>query len=167
MATDAQGRQLSDDGYYYWDGANWQPVTESGAGRQLSEDGNYYWDGANWQLVDASAGNGGGAGTGQTITADDIITWAHALTTAAEVAEIFGHIPETLGVWVEPIDGVILVIDMVFNTGPVEPEGLRRRRQRGPRKDERHGIQEPRPGPHRPRWRSGNDRDQYLSASLF
>ena len=26
MATDAQGRQLSDDGKYYWDGSNWQPV---------------------------------------------------------------------------------------------------------------------------------------------
>jgi hypothetical protein len=26
MATDAQGRQLSDDGYYYWDGTAWQPV---------------------------------------------------------------------------------------------------------------------------------------------
>jgi len=31
MATDAQGRTLSDDGNYYWDGAAWQPVQESGA----------------------------------------------------------------------------------------------------------------------------------------
>jgi hypothetical protein len=23
---DAQGRQLSEDGYWYWDGAEWQPV---------------------------------------------------------------------------------------------------------------------------------------------
>jgi peptidoglycan hydrolase-like protein with peptidoglycan-binding domain len=30
MATDAQGRQLSDDGYYYWDGSNWQPVDSAG-----------------------------------------------------------------------------------------------------------------------------------------
>lgn len=74
-------------------------------GRQLSDNGNYYWDGANWQLVAVSGGNGATAGAGQTITADDIITGAHALTTAAEVAEIFGHLPETLGVWVEPIDG--------------------------------------------------------------
>jgi hypothetical protein len=124
MATDAQGRQLSDDDYYYWDGANLQPVIESGAGstspeqntatgaqgRQLSEDGNYYWDGANWQLVAASGGNGATADTGQTITADDIITGAHPLTTAAEVAEIFGHLSEALGVWVEPIDGLILII---------------------------------------------------------
>lgn len=31
MATDAQGRLLSDDGYYYWDGSNWQ-VAASAAG---------------------------------------------------------------------------------------------------------------------------------------
>jgi hypothetical protein len=71
MATDAQGRQLSDDGNYYWDGAEWQLVSPNAAeggdastssqqsqgagndaqGRQLSPDGNYYWDGAAWQLV--------------------------------------------------------------------------------------------------------------------
>lgn len=31
MATDAQGRQLSDDGYYYWDGSAWQLVDQGGA----------------------------------------------------------------------------------------------------------------------------------------
>lgn len=45
MATDEQGRQLSEDGYYYWDGTAWQPVNQ-GAG---SGD---------------SAGAGGSAGTG-------------------------------------------------------------------------------------------------------
>jgi hypothetical protein len=83
MATDAQGRQLSDDGYYYWDGSAWQPVDQSGAsggassgssqqsqnvdaqGRQLSGDGQYYWDGSNWQPVDASGGGGGGGGAQQ------------------------------------------------------------------------------------------------------
>lgn len=68
MATDAQGRLLSDDGIYYWDGTDWQLVdTTAGAesqqsgsgagsqdaqGRLLSDDGNYYWDGSSWQLVD-------------------------------------------------------------------------------------------------------------------
>jgi hypothetical protein len=33
MATDAQGRQLSEDGYYYWDGAAWQPVQQDGGGQ--------------------------------------------------------------------------------------------------------------------------------------
>jgi len=29
MATDTQGRTLSDDGFYYWDGTTWQPVAET------------------------------------------------------------------------------------------------------------------------------------------
>ncbi len=65
MPTDAQGRLLSDDGNYYWDGSDWQAVDpaagagpqqsqtgQDAQGRMLSEDGNYYWDGSNWQLVD-------------------------------------------------------------------------------------------------------------------
>lgn len=73
MATDAQGRQLSEDGHYYWDGSTWQLVDQSAAsgtqqgqdtqGRQLSEDGNYYWDGSTWQPV--NAGGAGGAGGSQ------------------------------------------------------------------------------------------------------
>jgi hypothetical protein len=69
MATDAQGRLLSEDGNYYWDGSNWQLVdttagtglqqSEAGSqdahGRLLSEDGNYYLDGSNWQLVSSTA----------------------------------------------------------------------------------------------------------------
>lgn len=81
MATDAQGRQLSDDGYYYWDGSQWQPVSDSGSdsassqqaqsqaqtdaqGRQLSEDGNYYWDGSQWQQVSQSGGAADGGQPG-------------------------------------------------------------------------------------------------------
>lgn len=41
MATDAQGRQLSDDGHYYWDGTAWQLVDQQGgnaaAGAQAAE----------------------------------------------------------------------------------------------------------------------------------
>jgi len=79
MATDAQGRLLSDDGNYYWDGSDWQLVSASGGdgatssqspqvtprtdaqGRQLSEDGNYYWDGSNWQQVDTGSGQADGS----------------------------------------------------------------------------------------------------------
>jgi hypothetical protein len=81
MATDAHGRQLSDDGNYYWDGSNWQLVDQSSTsggdgstpqqqygnvdahGRQLSDDGNYYWDGSNWQLVAQGAASGDGSGS--------------------------------------------------------------------------------------------------------
>jgi len=94
MATDAQGRQLSDDGHYYWDGSAWQLVDQDAAagadassaqqptnvdaeGRQLSDDGNYYWDGSAWQLVDAS-GAGQGEGQGQA----DASQFAQAMTQA-------------------------------------------------------------------------------------
>src|SRR6516162_4122576 len=50
------------------------------------------------------------------VTADDILNGAHALTTAAEVSEIFGTLPESLGAWVEPVGGVLNVIGMVVNT---------------------------------------------------
>lgn len=49
------------------------------------------------------------------VSAEDIMTGAHALTTTAEVIEIFGVLPETLAVWVEPIGGVLEVIEMVTN----------------------------------------------------
>jgi hypothetical protein len=208
MATDAQGRLLSDDGNYYWDGSDWQLVSASGGdgatssqspqvtprtdaqGRQLSEDGNYFWDGSDWQLVNAPAGAGaatagqaggaaagghsggagsghagggaagghagggaagghaggataahtggaagghggaaaaghaggaapdhaGGAADGHGVTAEDIMNGSHALLTAAELLELFGTCPEALAVWVEPIDGVITIIEMVYNT---------------------------------------------------
>jgi hypothetical protein len=33
LATDAQGRLLSDDGYYYWDGTAWQLVQQGDSGQ--------------------------------------------------------------------------------------------------------------------------------------
>ena len=36
MATDEQGRQLSDDGNYYWDGSDWQAVQSGGSSGQDS-----------------------------------------------------------------------------------------------------------------------------------
>jgi hypothetical protein len=66
--------QLSEDGQWRWDGADWQPAhaggdayaSSGGSGQhsshvgQLSEDGQWRWDGADWQA--ASAGGSGGAG---------------------------------------------------------------------------------------------------------
>lgn len=69
-------------------------------------------------LVRAALGSGSGAGTdtsGSGITVDDIMNGAHVLSTAAELAEIFGKVPEALGAWVEPIGGIITVIDMIIN----------------------------------------------------
>ncbi len=50
------------------------------------------------------------------VTADDILNGAHALTTAGEVLEIFGTLPESLGAWVEPVGGVLQIVSMVVNT---------------------------------------------------
>lgn len=72
MTTDAQGRLLSEDGFYYWDGTAWQLADQSAAagsqqpqaqthdaqGRLLSEDGIYFWDGSAWQLVNPSGAAG-------------------------------------------------------------------------------------------------------------
>src|SRR5690242_11647590 len=33
----------------------------------------------------------------------------------AELTEIFGVLPEALGAWVEPVSGVVMVVEMVIN----------------------------------------------------
>lgn len=64
--TVPEGAQLSDDGKYWWDGSDWQPVPESdeqsaevGA---LSEDGQWKWDGSQWQPAGDGAGGDALAG---------------------------------------------------------------------------------------------------------
>jgi hypothetical protein len=62
--TVPDGAQLSEDGKYWWDGADWQPVPED-AGEsaevgQLSDDGQWKWDGSQWQPVDGEGGGGDG-----------------------------------------------------------------------------------------------------------
>jgi hypothetical protein len=39
MATDAQGRQLSEDGYYYWDGTVWQLVEQETSNAGAADSG--------------------------------------------------------------------------------------------------------------------------------
>lgn len=51
----------SPDGNYWWDGAQWQPVSAASvstvpANTTYSPDGNYWWDGSQWQLVSANTG---------------------------------------------------------------------------------------------------------------
>jgi hypothetical protein len=52
--------QRSEDGQWWWDGSQWQPVpaTEMPADAQLSEDGQWWWDGSQWQPVPAGGGSG-------------------------------------------------------------------------------------------------------------
>lgn len=64
--TVPDGAQLSEDGKYWWDGSDWQPVPEDGGGDtpvgQLSDDGQWQWDGSQWQPADGSGGGGDAAG---------------------------------------------------------------------------------------------------------
>lgn len=60
-----EGAQLSEDGNYWWDGADWQPVQggENSGGGDLeygarSDDGNYWWDGSDWQPVEGEGEEG-------------------------------------------------------------------------------------------------------------
>jgi hypothetical protein len=79
------GAQLSDDGQWWWDGNQWQPVPDAGAAPaqastaeatpasgadpasassqgagQLSEDGQWQWDGSQWQPAQSPVAAGGG-----------------------------------------------------------------------------------------------------------
>ena len=68
--TVPDGAQLSEDGKYWWDGADWQPVPEDGNDNsnadgstevgQLSDDGQWKWDGSQWQPADGADGSGAG-----------------------------------------------------------------------------------------------------------
>lgn len=69
--TVPDGAQLSEDGKYWWDGGDWQPVPDGGEQStqvgQLSDDGQWKWDGSQWQPVsgDGAADHGaGGHGAG-------------------------------------------------------------------------------------------------------
>jgi hypothetical protein len=71
--TVPDGAQLSEDGKYWWDGADWQPVPEDAGGSaevgQLSEDGQWKWDGSQWQPAD---GEGGGDGLHEALAAQGL-----------------------------------------------------------------------------------------------
>ncbi|GAB1514251.1 hypothetical protein [Actinophytocola sp. KF-1] len=62
--TVPEGAQLSEDGKYWWDGADWQPVpdgdTQQAEVGALSDDGKWKWDGSEWQPVDGGDGSGAG-----------------------------------------------------------------------------------------------------------
>jgi hypothetical protein len=76
MTEASAGVQYSEDGQYWWDGTDWQPVDTGDAGsgsdassesgeRVYSEDGQYWWDGTDWQPVDEQSSDGGGGETSE------------------------------------------------------------------------------------------------------
>jgi hypothetical protein len=85
--TVPQGAQLSEDGRFWWDGADWQPVPDgdgepAGAETgQLSEDGQWQWDGSQWQPAGDQAGaqaGGDGAGLAAALASNGIAISADA-----------------------------------------------------------------------------------------
>jgi hypothetical protein len=90
--TVPEGAQLSEDGKYWWDGADWQPVpdgeTQQAEVGALSEDGKWQWDGSQWQPADGAAGAGGDALAGALAGAGiDIAPEAADATYIQQVAE--------------------------------------------------------------------------------
>jgi hypothetical protein len=97
--TVPDGAQLSEDGRYWWDGADWQPVPEqqSTAVGQLSEDGRWTWDGSEWQPVDGAAA--GGDGLAGALSAQGI-----AIAPEAADAEYLKQIHEHVQTWYGGLD---------------------------------------------------------------
>jgi hypothetical protein len=95
------GAQLSEDGSYWWDGADWQAVPE-GAGEQpaqvgqLSEDGQWQWDGSAWQ---PAGGGGGGGGLAEALAGNGI-----AIPAESADAEYLRQLTEHMRGWYGGLD---------------------------------------------------------------
>jgi hypothetical protein len=98
--TVPDGAQLSEDGKYWWDGADWQPVPEDSAEQstevgKLSEDGQWKWDGSQWQPAES----GGGDGLHEALTAQGI-----AIAPEAADTEYLKQIHEHVQSWYSGLD---------------------------------------------------------------
>jgi hypothetical protein len=80
MTEASAGVQYSEDGQFWWDGTDWQPVDTGDAGsgsdagsdstsdsseRVFSEDGQFWWDGTDWQPVEEQPTDGGDGETSE------------------------------------------------------------------------------------------------------
>jgi len=101
--TVPDGAQLSEDGKYWWDGADWQPVPEDGGGStevgQLSDDGKWKWDGSEWQPVDGADGGGDGEGGGDLsgALADQGIEIQADAADAGYIQQMYDHLSSWYG----------------------------------------------------------------------
>lgn len=99
--TVPDGAQLSEDGKYWWDGADWQPVPEKDEQTtqvgQLSDDGQWKWDGTDWQP--AGAGGAGGGDLASALAAKGIEVPAEAAD-ASYIQQVAVHVNG----WYEGLD---------------------------------------------------------------
>jgi hypothetical protein len=102
--TVPDGAQLSEDGKYWWDGADWQPVPEDGGGTdggdtpvgQLSDDGQWQWDGSQWQPADGSGGGDGSGGIQEALSAQGLEVPAEAAD-ADYIKQVHDHVAAWYG----------------------------------------------------------------------
>jgi hypothetical protein len=136
----------SEDGQWWWDGAQWQPVgdpagTESNAvsstaaqsanpaaesAGQFSDDGQWRWDGTQWQPVETQQQGIGAASTGtgetptQEATADrvrQVLDGVHTVVDLAEAgAYVAGEAGEIVLTAIEPVSALLLTIEMFWET---------------------------------------------------
>jgi hypothetical protein len=103
--TVPEGAQLSDDGKYWWDGSDWQPVpdgdTQQAEVGALSDDGKWQWDGSQWQPADGSTGDGASASGG---LADALAQQGIAIQADAADASYIQQVAQHVNTWYEGLD---------------------------------------------------------------
>ena len=103
--TVPEGAQLSDDGKYWWDGTDWQPVPEGDTQQAevgaLSDDGKWQWDGSQWQPADGATGDGASAGDG---LAGALAQQGIAIQADAADASYIQQVAEHVNTWYEGLD---------------------------------------------------------------
>jgi len=101
--TVPEGAQLSDDGKYWWDGTDWQPVPEGDTQQAevgaLSDDGKWQWDGSQWQPADGGTGDGAGDGLAGALAQQGIPIQADAAD-----ASYIQQVAEHVNAWYEGLD---------------------------------------------------------------
>lgn len=87
-----KGAQRSEDGKYWWDGTDWQPVPEDEAEvGQLSDDGQWKWDGAEWQPVNGADDGKAEAGLADALASQGIEISSEAAD-AGYIQQVYDHV---------------------------------------------------------------------------
>jgi hypothetical protein len=110
--TVPEGAQLSEDGKYWWDGADWLTVPEDAGEQpaqvgQLSEDGQWQWDGSAWQPADGGSGGGGsGGGSGGSGLAEALAGSGIPIPAESADADYLRQLTEHVHGWYGGLDDI-------------------------------------------------------------